>query len=577
MLIHVVRLGRTAGWMLILFLTCVIAFVLFRAAMTGPSPTLSRPGAPPPTAWEVLSLSDRDLRIIGKTLGIAAAAVIGSFLLAAPAALALAAARGRAARTLLYGLTVWPLLTPPSVIAYAWTLLATQQNWAGLALSALGWHRAGAAPLVSVWLQAAWLWPIPALILSSAVRAWGLPAYRMALLDARPVVALLRAGLPAVRGAGLAAAGIVFLLSIQDAAIPPIMLIQDTWSSDMLMEVTRAARFADSTSYLLWRSWPMIGPAALAAGAAWLGWGRGWSRSGAPAADETGTGGPRLRGWSTAAAAAAFGVSVFPVIVFVGEVTTAGRPVWELFQTGLTAQAREFAASLIVAALTGLCGAALALAVIDPVFPAPPGVQRARWRWTAACARVTPAAALALFLLLAVMPPVILGRALIDVFDRAWFVPERWHWSIYVDSPVAWTVGVAARFGFLPIGLVLAARRWLGDETAEQARVDRATEEEIMAHVRTRQLVRPIVAGALLTACMALAELQVSSLLAPPGWIGGSLAVALDQQIHFGRNAQVVAMSLLLTLPAMLGAMAVAWLVSGAAAGAAFKSPRSVR
>lgn len=562
MLIHVVRLGRTAGWMLILFLTCAIAFVLLRAAVTGPAPTLARPGLPPPAAWEVLSLSARDVRIIGKTLAIAGGAVVGSFLLAAPAVLALAAARGRAARTLLYGLTAWPLLTPPSVIAYAWTLLATQQSWAGHVLTALGWHRTGAAPVVSAWLQAAWLWPIPALILSSAVRAWGLPAYRMALLDARPSVALSRAGLPAVRGAGLAAAGIVFLLSIQDAAIPPIMLIQDTWSSDMLMEVTRAVRFADSTSFLLWRSWPMIGLAALAAGAAWLGWGRGWSRSGATAADETGASGPRMRGWSIAAAALAFGVSVFPVIVFVGEVSSADRPARELFGTGLTAHARDFAASLIVAALAGLCGAALALAVIDT------GARPRNRR---------PRAALALFLLLAVMPPVILGRAMIDVFDRAWFVPERWHWSIYVDSPLAWTVGVAARFGFLPIGLVLAARRWLGDETTEQARVDRATEDEILTYVRTRQLARPIIAGALLTACMALAELQISSLLAPPGWIGGSLAVALDQQIHFGRNAQVVAMSLLLTLPAMLGAFVVAWLMSGAAAGAAFKSPRSVR
>src|SRR5206468_4886994 len=104
-------------------------------------------------------------------------AVLAAFAIAVPAVFAML--HSRRARPVLYAAIVWPLLAPPCVIAYAWNLLATQKTWlAALLTHALGWHTQAMAPIVAAWLQATWLWPVPALALLAGYRLRGAAAFR---------------------------------------------------------------------------------------------------------------------------------------------------------------------------------------------------------------------------------------------------------------------------------------------------------------------------------------------------------------------------------------------------------------
>src|SRR5262249_17734396 len=109
-------------------------------------------------ASAVLIPTPREGLVLVKTVAIGVGAVLGSFGIALPAVFALAHARGRATRCVLYAAIIWPLLAPPCVIAYAWNLLATQKTWlAEFMVNVLCWQTRGMAPVVAAWLQATWL------------------------------------------------------------------------------------------------------------------------------------------------------------------------------------------------------------------------------------------------------------------------------------------------------------------------------------------------------------------------------------------------------------------------------------
>src|SRR5262249_3570251 len=202
------RAGRVAGWLVLAVAVLPVLAILLKSLVAGPIPNPLNPLVPAPTAMSVLQVSDRQAGILLKTVAIAGGAVIGSFAIAIPATFAMVQARGVLSRAVLYAAIVWPLLAPPSVIAFAWNLLATQKTWLGkFMLDVLGWNTRAAAPFIAAWLQATWLWPVPTLALLVAFRLHGESAQRLALLDARPFKAFIRAAIPAMRGAIVAAAG----------------------------------------------------------------------------------------------------------------------------------------------------------------------------------------------------------------------------------------------------------------------------------------------------------------------------------------------------------------------------------
>ncbi|MEE8169744.1 MAG: hypothetical protein V3T70_04285, partial [Phycisphaerae bacterium] len=346
---------------------------------------------------------------MARTLAIGVGATIGAVVLALPTAMALVLPRGRWTRAIVATLIVWPLLAPPCVIGYAWTLLATQDGMLGGALRGLGWNSRAMAPVFAAWVQAAWLWPIPALFIAAAFRLVGRPAYRLALLDATPVRAFFRAGLPAISGALVASAAVVFLLSIQDSAIPPLLLVT-TWPSEMMTEVVRAASAPNPTAFLATRSWPILAATAIAIPPLFVGLRRLWFDRGTLTYDESGPSAPGMNILQGVAVAVTTAISLLPMTVFIWEF---GRSP-ESLGSALDAAWRLYPDEFKITGLVCVICAALGVGI---------GLTALRERNESRLWRMASAIAASGMLLLALFPPAVIGRAMISAIDREWGVP----------------------------------------------------------------------------------------------------------------------------------------------------------
>lgn len=516
---------------------------------TGLAQTSRVAADPAPGAMEIVHVGARQWIILARTLGIGLLAAGCSVVLAIPAAYVIGIARSIHLRRLMLTLAAWPLLSPPCLIGYSWTLLGSRDGLSGRVLAALGWNSAQLAPLWAGWVQACWLWPIPAILLGLAYRRVGRPALRIAMLDAGVPKGFFRAALPAMRPTALAAAGLVMLLSLADMTIAPLLLAH-VWTSEINTEVARAARLSGGVGYLLYRSWPML--LITAAMSALIV--RSLRRRPADAApaetDDTGSGGARSP-WVVALCSAFVATLTFlPMAVFALELHWSRDTLSKSFSWAGYLSIEEAKASLIVAGVVGVLSLGIGLGAIGE-RDEPPRRRRAR--------------PILLFVLigLALLPAPVIGRGLIDLLDRPFGIPREWGWHPYDDLPVAWVLGMIARFGFLPMLIVLSARRDCGNDSADQARLDGASPLTILTRIRVPELGGALLAGAVLAASLSLSELQVSAMLAPPRW-GESVAVSVDQQVHFGRDARVVAMCVLLGLPGLLAAIVLPLLLAKA-------------
>src|SRR5262245_8405685 len=112
-----IRLLRGLGWIALIcsagVVVCVTAWQVVRGTIEGQSLW------PMPAIWQSLV----------RTLLISAVATLFSFLLGLPAAFALLHARRRWQHLTMRTLTLIPLLTMPSIYAYAWLIIGTSQHW----------------------------------------------------------------------------------------------------------------------------------------------------------------------------------------------------------------------------------------------------------------------------------------------------------------------------------------------------------------------------------------------------------------------------------------------------------------
>ncbi len=138
-----VRLVRCLGWTAFLASSVVVAGAIVVQAAGGPE--IGQRLWPTPRLW----------RYFFTTLWMSAAAVAMALALAMPAAYALVRSPQGWQRRALHTLTVIPLLTMPSVYAYAWFIVATNRG-AVLrpVMEFLGLNAPGAGPLCAAWVLA---------------------------------------------------------------------------------------------------------------------------------------------------------------------------------------------------------------------------------------------------------------------------------------------------------------------------------------------------------------------------------------------------------------------------------------
>ncbi len=162
-----------------------------------------RPVEPADVAPAVFSA--RSLGLLVRSVLLAATATIGSIILSLPAAFALGKV-GRLSRSPgLLMVVATGLLCPPMVSCFAWERLLPV--WVP-----------GSLRCVGVW--AFWSWPIPALLLGTGWARSGRQAYEDALLLMSPFAAFVRVALATLRGHGLFAALLLFLVFFNDYGVP---------------------------------------------------------------------------------------------------------------------------------------------------------------------------------------------------------------------------------------------------------------------------------------------------------------------------------------------------------------------
>lgn len=532
------QFARVVGW---LVLALSVGIVLVATVIEAAPGTLADQSAwPSPRLWGYFRT----------TIAMASAATILAHLIAIPFTAVMAGVRHGRHRRVLTALIIMPLVTMPSIHAYAWMLLATRKDgMAGAILNAIGWNTPGAQWLQAAVVLASWLWPIPALILSAAFRHMGRQGYQLARLDAAGLSAFLRGALPLMRAPVIAAVAATFILAATDATIPPLMGATEVWSVEMLAVAAAASGYARPIGFLFWQAWPMLALIITFALAAIPGIRRMAAWGDEPEGTDTGesTGVPG-RTWFFACVLAGV-IAFFPLCVFLTEFGSAREGTGRAIMTALTTYRTHGLATLLVAALTGAMAFVASLGVIADPDDHPWAKGFGRLAFTAV-------------LITAILPPEIIGTALAATLTR---VCDPRTWNIYDYTPWAWMAALMARFGVICLVVARLTNRRVPASLLSHAQLEGATGPDRIALVRLPFIWRPIVMASLLTACLAMSEIGASVLTQPVRFFGGSLAVQVDMQMHYGRQSETTVLAAIMFTPA----------VAAALVGAAWPRPRT--
>jgi ABC-type Fe3+ transport system permease subunit len=474
------------------------------------------------------ALYERRWELLGRGVFISAEAALLALLLAIPLVIGIERG-GRLVRAGVWWAGTVVLLTPPYLYAYAWALVLLPAGVATSAALGPAWHGWLVTHGRAAWCLGSWLAPLAALLVHAGWRGGGRAAWRLARLDGAGWGVWRRAVLPVLAPhAGLA--GLVCMgLALTEYSVCHLCGAL-TWNTEVLAELQ--AQAAHGQALLL--VWPLLALlAAIAAGCA-LVWPRvrealralgGLQRDAADAGAET----PRGDWRGRLSAAGGLLIVLAPLLILLANLRDAsalGR-VWRTF-------ARPWIDSAACALGAAAAAMLLAIAAVH----------------TAATARAwSTRSALVLLIVMAgvgmVAPPALVGDALLAAYAPVALLAD--HWPIVC-------VALVARFGVAVLLAQRLAAAAVTDELREAARVDGASAGQAFARVEL-PLTLPAIAGAgAAVALLGFTEVATTSLVQPPGV--GSLALTLLNQIHFGRNDEVIAACLIVAAAAALAAVA---------------------
>lgn len=532
------QFARVAGWLVLAMSVGLVLVATVIEAAPGPLPDQSV--WPTPRLWGYFRT----------TIAMASTATVLALFIAIPFTAVMAGIRHGRHRRVLTALIIMPLVTMPSIHAYAWMLLATRKDgMAAAILGAIGWNAPGAQWMQAAVVLASWLWPIPALILSAAFRHMGRQGYQLARLDAACLSAFLRGALPLMRAPLIAAVAATFILAATDATIPPLMGATEIWSVEMLAVAAAASSHTRPIGYVFWQAWPMLALIITLALAAIPGIRKIASWGDELEAADTGTltAAPG-RAWYSACVLAGV-IAFFPLCVFLTEFGSAREETGRALMTAMTTYRTHGLATLLVAALTGVLALAASLGVIADSDDRP---------WTRAFGKL----AFAAVLITAILPPEIIGTALAATLTR---ICDPRSWNIYDCTPWAWMSALLSRFGVICLVVARLTNRRVPVSLLNHAQLEGATVPARIALVRLPFIWRPIAMAALLTACLAMSEIGASVLTQPVRFFGGCLAVQVDMQMHYGRQSETTVLAAIMFTPAVVAALV----------GAAWPRPRT--
>ncbi|MCA9242549.1 MAG: hypothetical protein KDA32_01240 [Phycisphaerales bacterium] len=413
------------------------------------------------------------------------------------------------------------LLTPPAMLAYAWSLplLPNGLFVANTHGPIVEWlmTRGRAVALTGVRLS-----PIAAGMLVIAWRGAGRQAMALALQDARPAKAMTRA-VPGVMAPWLLATWVIcFGVGLSEYAICHVCLIQ-TWSTELLA----VAQSAGPTVAL---SWPLIAIALIAI-LVILPMRRRWRE----AID-------RIRDSEEVAGDARWGrgFARFAAIVACAACLSSGVILcfwmrdFDSVQISFIAYAGAWPRALAMGATAALFSATLALVA-----------ECARKSGTRAIRGVATTIAL-LALIGAIAPAAVIAEAYLVLRNGlVWIeagLPIRP--SRVFDWWLILSIATTTRFAIVPIVATRIAARLMPGSVEAMSRLEAMTPLTRFARIGLPLVLPATLAGAVAVFALSIGEVAVTSVLAPPG--APIVGQTLLAQIHFGRNDDVVAFCVVL-------------------------------
>ncbi len=387
---------------------------------------------------------------------------------------------------------------PPFLVTNCWIHLLGEtgvwRSWLPLNIYSLGG---------TVWILGLMSWPITLVVVLSAWRR-----LEAAQLESDPALngtALLRWALwPMGRVALGQAAVLTFVLALNNFAVPAILQVK-IFPAELWVKFNTNFDYAAALAL----SWPLVlAPMLLIFCLRHAE--PGWPRRQGPASSRA------LRRqlgpiwfWSA---------GLMTVLLLALEV---GLPLYQLAATGRTWTELPN----VWRASSGVVGNSFWLAAMAASLSVSLGL--ATWRW-----------AIGRYLWLPLLVPgVLLGVALIFVFNRPVFGVIYQSVAIVV---VAWTV----RYVAPAWNAAAQALRSVDRDLTDAARLEGASGWALLRHVFWPQIAPQVGAGWYVTYLLCLWDVETLVLIVPPG--GETLAVRVFNLLHYGHNAQVNALCLML-------------------------------
>ena len=406
-------------------------------------------------------------------------------------------------RKVLFALNLAVLALPAFLVTNCWIDLlgvnGALHRWLPLNIFSLG----GA-----VWILALLLWPIPALgiftawqklepsqfEIDSALRGWNL--FRFLLWPAaRPMLAVT--------------AAVVFALALNNFAVPAILQAKVFPAEVWVQFNTNLDPWA-----ALQLSWPLllapVGLLFVLRRNEFV-----WPRE--TASDIA----PCLRrqlgvSWLTGSAAFCLLTLIFALAVPLAQLTATPRT-WSELLPAFTAGQSALVHSFIYAMTAGLLTVLLGLVLVR--------VRGLGWLW-----------------LLFLVPGVLLGIGALTAFNRPGL-----DWFSRTSAIVVFVL--VARYFALARSLTRAAHQSLDRDLIDCARMEGARGVTLFRRVVLPQIAPPLAAAAYIVYVLCLWDVETILLVIPPG--GETLALRIFNLLHYGHNAHVNALCLLLLLLAL--------------------------
>ncbi len=130
---------------------------------------------------------------------------------------------------------------------------------------------------------------------------------------------------------------------------------------------------------------------------------------------------------------------------------------------------------------------------------------------------------------------------------------------ILITTVGRWILSLAGRYGAIAVLIVWLATGKRGIVAADQARADGAGSLEVLTYVLLPLFWPSLLAGGLIVAALSLFEVVVTQLVSPPGF--GSIALAILNHMHYGRDDVVITTSLMVVTAGVVVTQLCGWLM----------------